>query len=93
MAVADFDAENATALQIREQRVRGFFDRRIAQDEQRLETLRIQSPESRMIKATEGRLRTARENKQAKLDELRQKAHIDMEQTPIAAGVFKVIQE
>lgn len=93
-AVTDFDAQNATALQIREQRVHGFFDRRIAQDQQRLRTLQLQSPESRVIRATEGRLRTAEENKQAKLNELRQRAHIDdMEQTPIAAGVFKVVSQ
>ena len=91
VAVTDFDAENATAFQIREQRVHGFFDRRITQDEKRLRTLQLQSPESRMIRVTEGRLRTAQDNKQAKLIELRQRAHIDMEQTPIAAGIFRVI--
>ena len=89
-AVTDFNAENATALQIRQQRVRGFFDRRIAQDEKRLRTLQLQSPESRVIKATEGRLKTAKENRKVKLDELSQRANIDMEQTPIAAGIFKV---
>lgn len=89
-ALTDFVAENSTALQIREQRVYSFFDRRIEQDEQRLNTLRQYGRESRVIRLTEGRLRKAKENKEAKLNELRQKAQLDAEPAPIAAGIFRV---
>lgn len=89
--VTDFEAENNTALQIRQQRIEGFFDRQIAQHEKRLQELRESDPHSRMLKATEGRLNAAKENKRTKLDELLQKARVDMERTPIAAGIFKVV--
>lgn len=90
-AVAEFHAENITALQIREQRVRSFYDRRIAQDEQRLKTLLAEKPGSPAIRAAEGRLNAAKTNKDMKLRDLHQRAEIkDMVQKPIAAGVFLV---
>lgn len=90
-AVTDFDVDNATALQIRQQRVQGFFDRRIEQDERRLQTLMAQNPDSRVLRATEGRLRASKDNKLLKIKELGTKADIDAEQSPVAAGVFRVI--
>jgi len=89
-AIEDFDAENTTALQIKLQRVQSFFDRRIAQDEQRLRTLREAGRNPRVIRATEGRLQTASTNKGLRLAELKAKAQIDMEQAQVAAGVFRV---
>jgi superfamily II DNA or RNA helicase len=91
VAVTDFDAQNATTLQIREQRVRGYFDRRIVQDEQRLNTMQQQHPESNMIKLMEGRLRTAKENRQQKIETLRAKERVDMVRAPVAAGIFMVV--
>lgn len=90
-AVTEFEAENATTLQIREERVRGFFERRINQDQQRLGTLMLQNPESPVVRATKGRIEAARRNREEKLAELQKKASIDIEESPIAAGIFRVI--
>lgn len=88
--VTDFEAENETALQIKTQRVNGFFDRRIGQDEQRLRTLREAGRDPRVIRLTEGRLKTAVDNKEKRLNELKMKAQIDMEQAEVGAGIFRV---
>ena len=91
--VTDFEAENETVLQIKKQRVQGFFDRRIGQDEQRLRTLREAGRAPRVIRLTEGRLKTAIENKEKRLNELKMKAKIDMEQmeqAEVGAGIFRV---
>ncbi len=88
--VTDFDAENITTHQIKAQRVRGFFDRRIAQDEKRLQTLREGNRDPRVIRLTEGRLQTAIRNKEQRLLELETKAKIDIEQAHVAAGIFHV---
>lgn len=90
LGVEDFEAENQTAYQIKIQRVKGIFDRRIAQDEQRLRTLREAGRDSRMIRPTEGRLQAAVRNKEQRLRELEEKAKVDIEQAQVAAGVFRV---
>jgi superfamily II DNA or RNA helicase len=89
-ATSDFHAENETMHGIKVQRVRNIFERRIAQDEQRLKTLHEGGRAASVIRATEGRLAKARELKKQKLDELESKAEMDMEQSPVAAGVFRV---
>lgn len=89
-AATTFCAENETARQIKGQRVKNIFDRRISQDERTLKTLRQAKKNPSIIRATEGRLRTALENKEKKLAELDQGAQIDMERTSVAAGVFRV---
>lgn len=90
--VTDFEAENETALQIKMQRVMGFFDRRIGQDEQRLHTLREAGRDPRIIRLTEGRLKTARDNKEKRLSELETKSRIDMERAEVGAGIFRVTE-
>ena len=89
-AVSDFEAENTTAYQIKVQRVQSFFERRIAQDEQRIRTLREAGRDPRIIRATEGRLQAAVRNRDQRLAELEAKAKIDMERGQVAAGVFRV---
>jgi len=91
LAVKEFEVDNNTAYQIKVQRVQSFFDRRIAQDEQRIETLRM-SGKQRMIPAAEGRLKAAQKNKERRLNELKDKVQLDMEQVQVAAGVFRVIR-
>jgi len=88
-ALEDFEVMNDTSYQIKVQRVQGFFDRRIAQHEQRISTLH-ESQNDRMIPAAEGLLRTARDNKEQRLKELKEKVGLDMEQAEVAAGVFRV---
>jgi superfamily II DNA or RNA helicase len=90
-AVQEFQAENETAYQIKVQRVRNIFDRRIAEDEQRLKTLHEGSRSPRVIRMAEGRLRTAKENKEQRLKELGSKMQPDFEQSEVAAGVFRII--
>ncbi len=93
IAVEEFEAENTTAQQIKTQRVCNVFDRRIAQDEQRLQTLREARRDPRIIRLTEGRLNAARENKNARLQDLKRKATTDFSQIDVAAGVFRVAAE
>lgn len=88
VAVTDFVAENDTAAQIREQRVRAFFDRRIEQDKRRIETLQSQNPESRALRASEGRLQNAIERKAEKLRGIQTHSEPDVETSPVAAGVI-----
>jgi hypothetical protein len=90
LALADFEAENTTAYQIKIQRVKSFFDRRIAQDEQRIQTLRAADRDPRVIRASEGRLQTAIKNRDQRLEELTARAALDLEQGPVAAGIFRV---
>ncbi len=90
-AVEDFQAENETAYQIKVQRVRNIFDRRIAQDEQRIKTLHEGARSPRVIRMAEGRLRTAIENKEQRLMEFKNKMEPDFEQSEVASGVFRVI--
>lgn len=89
-AVEDFQAENETVYQIKAQRVRGLFDRRIAQDEQRLRTLREAGRSPRMISLTEKLLQADIRNKEQRLNDLEEKAKMDMAQAQVAAGVFRV---
>lgn len=89
-AVNDFEAENSTVQQIKVQRTQAIFDRRIAQDEQRLRTLREAGRSARVIRAAEGRLRNAVENKQQKITDLNSRAKTDVEQAEVAAGIFWV---
>ena len=89
-ALDDFEAENTTNYQIKEQRVRSIFDRRIFQDEQRLKTLRDAGREERIIRMAEGRLRVGKENKERRLAELNNKKQSDIEQAQVAAGVFLI---
>lgn len=90
-AVSDFEAENTTVYQIKVQRVHNFFERRIAQDEQRIKTLREKGRDPKVIRAAEGRLEAAKRNWEQRLAELKKKAETDMEREPVAAGVFRVI--
>ena len=87
--VEDFEVVNDTSYRIKVQRVRGFFDRRIAQHEQRIRTLR-ETGKDQMIPAAAGLLRTAEKNKEQRLNELKEKVQLDMEQAQVAAGVFRV---
>jgi hypothetical protein len=88
--VEDFQAEIDTTYQIKAQRVKGYFDRRIAQDEQRLRTLRASGRSPRMISLTEKLLQSNIKNKEQRLCDLKAKAIFDMEQAQVAAGVFRV---
>lgn len=89
--VTDFDAENTTAYQIKVQRVQNYFDRRIVQKKQSLSALREAGRDQRVIRLTEGMLQTAIKNRAQRLDELGEKAKIDMEQARVAAGIFQVV--
>lgn len=91
VAFSEFSDDNATAVQIRQQRVRGFFERRILQDEQRLQTLLSGDPIAKTRKAAEGRIRVAKENWEEKLMEIDGKSNVDFDQRPVAAGLFRII--
>jgi superfamily II DNA or RNA helicase len=90
-AVNEYEAENTTVKQIKIQRVRGFYDRRIAQDEQRIRTLREAGRDPRVFRAAEGKLKADHANKEHRLRELEEKARIDMNRDEVAAGVFRVL--
>jgi hypothetical protein len=90
-AVKEYEAENTTIKQIKIQRVRGFYDRRISQDEQRIRTLRETGRDPRMIRPAEGRRDTALANRERRLRELEENARIEMNRDEVAAGVFRVL--
>lgn len=90
VALEEFQAENDTVFQIKTQRVKAIFDRRIVQHEQRLKNLKEAQRDPRIIRATEGQLRTAKENKEKRLKELNEKYKVDMERSFVGAGVFRV---
>jgi len=87
-AVTDFQAENDNAYQIKAQRVKNFFDRRIAQDQKRIESLHAANRSQQVINMAKKRLQNAQENRKRRLLDLKQKADPDFEQSPIAAGIF-----
>ena len=90
-AVVDFEAENETAYQIKVQRATNLFDRRIEQDKQRLQTLHQAGRDARAIRMMEGRLAKGIDNKEKRIQELKEKAAVDIEQEQVAAGVFRVM--
>lgn len=91
-AFNDFERENNTAYQIKVQRVTGFFNRKIEEHKQRIKTLTEANREPHLIRLAEGRLRTAENNKNNRLEELRIKKNTDIERSIIAAGIFRVVK-
>ena len=89
-AIRDFEAENETVYQIKVQRVKSIFERRIEQDKRRLHTLREANRSPRVINMTEKRIKIHENNKEQRLGELEAKARIDFEQAQVAAGIFRV---
>ncbi|HEC31439.1 MAG TPA: hypothetical protein ENI41_03000 [Deltaproteobacteria bacterium] len=89
-AIRDFEAENETVYQIKVQRVKSIFERRIEQDKRRLHTLREANRSPRVINMTEKRIKIHENNKEQRLGELKAKARIDFEQAQVAAGIFRV---
>ena len=90
-AVSDFQAENDNAYHIKAQRVKNFFDRRITQDQKRLESLHAANRGQQVINMIKKKLQNDRDNKNRKLLDLKQKADPDFEQSPIAAGIFQSV--
>jgi len=88
--VEEFEAENTTIHQIKVQRVKAIFDRRILQDEQRLNTLRRAQRDPRLIHATEVRIEKTKETKMQRIYDLKEKAKVDIEPAEVAAGIFVV---
>jgi len=86
----EFSAENVTTCQIKLQRVKGVFDRKISHNEQRLQTTKLAGRNQQAIRLAETNLRNSIDIRDRSLQELNEKANIDMEQATIAAGVFRV---
>jgi len=91
-AVTEFEMENTTTYQIKVQRVKGFFNRRIEQHKQRIQTLTESGRDARMISLAEGLLRTAENNLRQRLSELQERTKTDMEHSEVAAGIFRVVR-
>lgn len=92
-AVTEFEMENTTTYQIKVQRVKGFFNRRIEQHKQRIQTLTNSGRDPRMLTLAEGLLHTAENNLVQRLTELKERTRTDMEHSEVAAGVFRVITQ
>lgn len=86
-----FGNENATAAQMRTERVNAVFERRLSHDKRRLETLRARGREEKVVRLTEARIRAATEARDARLAELDRRANVDFERQPVAAGVVRVV--
>jgi superfamily II DNA or RNA helicase len=91
-AIELFQADNENSYQIRSERARYLFDRRIEQDLQRLESLRRNQRSAQIIRLTEARLQKARDAKERKLAELQSRAAVDVHKSEVAAGIIKVRQ-
>jgi superfamily II DNA or RNA helicase len=88
--ITAFDNENETAHRIRTERVNSVFARRIAFDEQRLRSAVEGRAGDRVLKMMEGRLRTAREARDARIAELAAGATTDYERETVAVGIARV---
>lgn len=91
-AMEEFETDNERRIQISRQRVLSYFDRRIANIENTLRTLREKGRGTNVIRATEGRLRVAGENKDRALRNVNKKKEVDFESSPVAAGVFRILE-
>lgn len=91
-ALNKFSVENQNVLHIRRERIENQFDRRIAQDQQRIETLR-QSQSRKALSLAEARLRTAQRNRAERLSILERKAKIDVGKVEVAVGLVDVRHE
>lgn len=85
-----FENENETACKIRAERVSSVFARRITFDEQRLRSSVEVGAGERVLKMMEGRLRAAREARDARLADLSARAATDYFREPVAAGIVRV---
>ncbi len=90
-AVLKFQAENDNTYKIKAQRIENFYNKKIAQDEKRINTLIIKNQGTSILNMAKKRLQNAQENKQNKLNQLSKNASYDFTQETIAAGVFRVI--
>ncbi len=90
-AVSDFHDENTTAIRMKTERVAAFFDRRIAQDRQRLDTLRMGGRTESLIRATEKRIENEMDAREQKLGELEIRSEVEPEREEIAGGIFRVV--
>lgn len=90
-AVSDFHDENTTAIRMKTERVAAFFDRRIAQDRQRLDTLRTGGRTESLIRATEKRIQNEMDAREQKLGELEIRSEVEPEREEIAGGIFSVL--
>lgn len=90
-ALMEFEMENTTNYQIKVQRVTNFFDRKIQQHKQRIQTLLEENRVSGMMAAAEGLLRKAESDKAIRLSDLEEKVQTDVEQAEVAAGIIRVI--
>lgn len=88
-----FDAENQNAVHIRRERVVSQFDRRLAQDKQRIASLKSSARSDRMLAVAEGRLRAGERNRELKLKALERGGRLDVDKVEVAAGVFRVTRE
>jgi DNA-binding PucR family transcriptional regulator len=89
--IARFRAENVNSFQIRIERARNLFDRRIEQDRQRIVSLRQNQRSDQAVRLAEARLRKAEENRQRKIDELTAKSQVDVDKSEIAAGIINTL--
>lgn len=88
--VMQFEVENENTLQTKSKRVSAIFNRRIEQDERRLETLLNARREERVLRMARGRLEKAKENKAQKISALNDSAVILPETEPVAVGVVLI---
>jgi hypothetical protein len=89
-AVNDYCDENTTAIRMKKERVAAFFDRRIAQDQQRLNTLRAGGRSESLVRATEKRIENEQDARAQKLGDLEDRSEVEPERAEIAGGVFRV---
>jgi superfamily II DNA or RNA helicase len=88
--IAEFLADNQHSCQIRTERARNLFDRRISQVEKRLNTLKEKGRSANVIRLMEVQLTNALNNKERKLAEIDRKSRVDCEKSEVAAGIINI---
>lgn len=89
-AASEFRTRNETLQQIQKQQVRRTFDRRIRQDEQRIQTMRQRGRSESVIKMTEQKVIDNQRVRDKRLTEIEGKADFRPKVEPIAAGLIEV---
>jgi len=86
-----YEEENQTALQLKKEQVSAFYARRLAQDSQRVQTMRERGRLESVIHMTMSKIRDEEANRDRKLRDLDLKAQLNIHVDPIAGGLFQVV--
>lgn len=86
----DFERENAHMIQTKKERVTTIFERKILQDERRLETIIANERGEQIVNMTKARIKKNKDNMYARLKKLEMSAEVEPESNTVALGIAKI---